>query len=226
MYELGGINIYLFVANNCLNRCDILGLLDSDLQNYAKRNFTTEVKAFAGGGGGISLLLIRESGQHCCTTGIYEGQDKEIVEWTIGGQVSVGVGLGVDLKLFGVGIDFNITFASAELNVAATHVILDDCLDNVYARVDLLNIKASPGVKEASIGLGWLANATLSVYGGFELNLGAEISKSELSWYGGVYFDYDFSLSGSFLWRQYNGVGIDDVSQHQRVKLAEFGKTE
>ena len=28
------------------------------------------------------------------------------------------------------------------------------------------------------------------------------------------------------LWRQYNGIGIDDLAPHKRAVLAEFGKTE
>ena len=224
--ELGGVNIYCFVYNDPLIRWDYIGLLDSDLQDYVKRNFSTEIKAFASVGGGITLLLTHESGKHCCVDGSHAGQVREISEWTIGGNVAVGVGFGVDFQLLGVGFEFQITFASAELDILTAHVILDDCKDDVYADVDLLNVRGSPGVKEASIGLGKLGNLTLSVYGGFELTLGARVSKEGVSPYGGIYFDYDFSLSGSLLWHEYEGYGIDDLAPHQRITLVEFGQKE
>ena len=70
--------------------------------------------------------------------------------------------------------------------------------------------------------MGMLASGTLSVYGGFELNLGVELGKN-WHFYGGIYFDYDFSISGKFLWREYGGVGLDDLAPHQRIVLVDFG---
>ena len=220
--ELGSLNLYSFVVNSPMIRLDLLGRLDSSMIEYVKRNFSTTVKGFAGGGGGISVLITRESGKHCCRGGKNNGQLKEIIEWTVGGNVAVGIGIGAEIEVLGVGFDFQVTFASASADLMTAHIILDDCLDDVTARVDLLNITASPGVKEASLGLGMLASGTLSVYGGFELNLGVELGKN-WHFYGGIYFDYDFSISGKFLWREYGGVGLDDLAPHQRIVLVDFG---
>ena len=220
--ELGSLNLYSFVVNSPMIRLDLLGRLDSSMIEYVKRNFSTTVKGFAGGGGGISVLITRESGKHCCRGGKHNGQLKEIIEWTVGGNVAVGIGIGAEIEVLGVGFDFQVTFASASADLMTAHITLDDCLDDVSARVDLLNITASPGVKEASLGLGMLASGTLSVYGGFELNLGVELGKN-WHFYGGIYFDYDFSFSGKFLWREYGGVGLDDLAPHQRIVLVDFG---
>ena len=216
--SLSGNNQYQFCANKW-GFIDLLGLLDSNLTGYTKRNFTTQLKAAFGVGGGISLNVIRESAQHCCLN----NQLAEIVEWTVGGNIQASIGIGTTINVLGVGIDAEFIFSSINLEIADTHIVIDRCKNGISSYVNLLNLKINPGVKDVTFGLGYFMKMYASMSASIEFLLGANMTASEIDWFGGIYVDYDVSIGGAFLWREYSWLSSDDLQgKHTRITLVEF----
>ena len=195
-------------------------MLDSNLPDYIKYDWSSTISVALGVGGGFSVNLTRESAKQCCCR---NGEWTKIVEWSIGGSWRGLIGIGTKINVLGVGLDLEANFSEFRVDFATVRVLLDDCKQNRDVRVDLLNVKINPGIKNLEVGLGHLANVNVSLAASLEFLLGADVSCEGVDWYGGIYVDYDVSVGGAFLWREYSWLSSDDLQgEHTRKTLAEF----
>lgn len=224
--ERGGLNLHVFLLNKVVNHIDALGQLSSTLPGYSKKDFSMKASGSKGLGGHISILIVRESAKHCCTSGQFYGQMKDIVEWTFGPEIGVHVGVNLTVQFAGVGVDVGFTGPGISLRLGNVTKTFDRCFpDDAFAHLELINLEIAPGIQNVAIGLGYLAKVEGRMKAWFDFQANVDVTPDGFDLNGGIFVDYDVSIKGYLGFEEFILLNIDTLApdgKHQRIPLVEF----
>jgi RHS repeat-associated protein len=222
--ENGGTGLYCAVRNSLVLSFDLNGLLDVSLENYVKRDFTTDIGGAVIAGVGFKINATRESALHCCKGGKYDRMKREIVEWNFGVSGYAQFGFATTVTIAGVGVDIGFKGPRATFKPANITSTIDNCVENQGPVVlTLINVQINPGIENVTVGLGNLASVKGSMSVWFDFQLQANLS-SEPDYRGGIYLDYDIGIIGVLGFREYRLLDMTSLvnGSPTRMPLLEF----